>query len=48
MDIVIVPTAADVATYAADVVAGRMPPEVAEMIELDSAWRSFGVAADRD
>jgi Rrf2 family protein len=32
----------------ADVVAGRMPPEVAEMIELDSAWRSFGVVADRD
>ena len=29
----------------ADVVAGRMPPEVAEMIELDSAWRSFGVPA---
>jgi Rrf2 family protein len=32
----------------ADVVANRMPPEVAEMIELDSAWRSFGVVADRD
>jgi Rrf2 family protein len=32
----------------ADVVAGRMPPEVAGMIELDSAWRSFGVVADRD
>ncbi|WP_211661250.1 RrF2 family transcriptional regulator [Modestobacter muralis] len=32
----------------ADVVAGRMPPEVAEMIELDSAWRSFGVVADQD
>ena len=31
----------------ADVVAGRMPPEVAEMIELDSAWRSFGLA-ERD
>ena len=31
----------------ADVVAGRMPPEVADMIELDSAWRSFG-APDRD
>ena len=29
----------------ADVVAGRMPPEVAEMIELDSAWRSFGLPA---
>jgi len=28
----------------ADVVAGRMPPQVAEMIELESAWRSFGVA----
>jgi Rrf2 family protein len=27
----------------ADVVAGKMPPEVAEMIELESAWRSFGV-----
>ena len=27
----------------ADVVAGRMPPQVAEMIELESAWRSFGV-----
>jgi Rrf2 family protein len=27
----------------ADVVAGKMPPHVAEMIELDSAWRSFGV-----
>jgi Rrf2 family protein len=26
----------------ADVVSGKMPPEVAEMIELDSAWRSFG------
>ena len=26
----------------ADVVAGQMPPQVAEMIELDSAWRSFG------
>jgi Rrf2 family protein len=31
----------------ADVVAGSMPPEVAEMIELESAWRSFGaVEAD--
>ncbi len=29
----------------ADVVAGRMPPQVAEMIELESAWRSFGVPA---
>ncbi len=28
----------------ADVVAGQMPPQVAEMIELESAWRSFGVA----
>jgi Rrf2 family protein len=28
----------------ADVVAGEMPPEVAEMIELESAWRSFGLA----
>jgi Rrf2 family protein len=27
----------------ADVVAGEMPPQVAELIELDSAWRSFGV-----
>jgi Rrf2 family protein len=27
----------------ADVVAGKMPPQVAEMIELESAWRSFGV-----
>ena len=26
-----------------DVVAGHMPPQVAEMIELESAWRSFGV-----
>jgi Rrf2 family protein len=26
----------------ADVVAGKMPPQVAEMIELESAWRSFG------
>ena len=32
----------------ADVVSGKMPPEVAEMIELDSAWRSFGLSADRD
>ena len=29
----------------ADVVAGTMPPHVAEMIELESAWRSFGVPA---
>ena len=29
----------------ADVVAGKMPPQVAEMIELESAWRSFGVPA---
>ena len=29
----------------ADVVAGTMPPQVAEMIELESAWRSFGVTA---
>jgi Rrf2 family protein len=28
----------------ADVVAGKMPPQVAEMIELESAWRSFGNA----
>jgi Rrf2 family protein len=28
----------------ADVVAGEMPPQVAEMIELESAWRSFGLA----
>jgi len=28
----------------ADVVAGTMPPEVAEMIELESAWRSFSTA----
>jgi len=27
----------------ADVVAGQMPPEVAEMIELESAWRSFSL-----
>jgi Rrf2 family protein len=27
----------------ADVVAGKMPREVAEIIELESAWRSFGV-----
>ena len=26
----------------ADVVAGKMPAQVAEMIELESAWRSFG------
>ena len=31
----------------ADVVAGKMPPQVAEMVELDSAWRSFG-APDGD
>lgn len=29
----------------ADVVHGTMPPSVAEMIELESAWRSFGVPA---
>ncbi len=29
----------------ADVVAGRMPAQVAEMIELESAWRSFGIPA---
>ncbi|WP_442928923.1 RrF2 family transcriptional regulator [Modestobacter sp. VKM Ac-2984] len=29
----------------ADVVDGTMPPSVAEMIELESAWRSFGVPA---
>ncbi|WP_442929162.1 RrF2 family transcriptional regulator [Modestobacter sp. VKM Ac-2985] len=29
----------------ADVVGGTMPPSVAEMIELESAWRSFGVPA---
>ena len=28
----------------ADVVSGEMPPQVAEMIELESAWRSFGTA----
>ena len=28
----------------ADVVSGKMPPQVAEMIELESAWRSFGAA----
>ncbi len=28
----------------ADVVAGTMPPQVAEMIELESAWRSFSTA----
>jgi Rrf2 family protein len=28
----------------ADVVAGKMPSQVAEMIELESAWRSFGGA----
>jgi Rrf2 family protein len=28
----------------ADVVAGEMPPQVAELIELESAWRSFGLA----
>jgi Rrf2 family protein len=27
----------------ADVVAGKMPSQVAEMIELESAWRSFGM-----
>src|SRR3954471_23334676 len=31
----------------ADVVAGKMPPQVAEMIELESAWRSFSTV-DRD
>jgi Rrf2 family protein len=31
----------------ADVVAGKMPPQVAEMVELDSAWRSFS-ADDAD
>jgi Rrf2 family protein len=30
----------------ADVVAGKMPPEVAEMVELDSAWRSFSIVDD--
>ena len=29
----------------ADVVAGKMPSQVAEMIELEGAWRSFGSAA---
>ena len=29
----------------ADVVAGKMPSQVAEMIELESAWRSFGITA---
>ncbi|OMQ16058.1 transcriptional regulator [Modestobacter sp. VKM Ac-2676] len=29
----------------ADVVAGTMPPQVAELIELEGAWRSFGVPA---
>ncbi|MQA32191.1 BadM/Rrf2 family transcriptional regulator [Modestobacter roseus] len=29
----------------ADVVAGTMPPQVAELVELESAWRSFGVPA---
>lgn len=28
----------------ADVVAGKMPPQVADIIELEGAWRSFGVA----
>jgi Rrf2 family protein len=28
----------------ADVVAGQMPRQVAEMIELESAWRSFSTA----
>jgi Rrf2 family protein len=32
----------------ADVVAGTMPPQVAEMIELESAWRSFGVPTPTD
>src|SRR3954452_14562271 len=27
----------------ADVVAGKLPPQVAELIELESAWRAFGV-----
>ena len=26
----------------ADVVAGKLPDHVAELVELDSAWRSFG------
>jgi Rrf2 family protein len=29
----------------ADVVAGKMPSQVAEMIQLEGAWRSFGSAA---
>ena len=28
----------------ADVVAGKMPGHVAELVDLESAWRSFGVA----
>ncbi len=30
----------------ADVVAGRLPPHVKELLELESAWRSFGVHSD--
>lgn len=27
----------------ADVVAGTLPPQVAELVDLESAWRSFGI-----
>jgi Rrf2 family protein len=30
----------------ADVVAGTLPPHVADLVELESAWRSFGAVAD--
>ena len=30
----------------ADVVAGTMPAHVAELVELDSAWRSFGTGGN--
>jgi DNA-binding IscR family transcriptional regulator len=30
----------------ADVVAGNLPAHVADLVELESAWRSFGAVAD--
>jgi hypothetical protein len=30
----------------ADVVAGSLPPEVADLVALEEAWRSFGDAAN--
>jgi hypothetical protein len=31
----------------ADVVAGRLPAHVGELVELEDAWRSFGDASAR-